>query len=60
MYTSKGSKFTRGYLGANDEVQNEVFTTERPFVGLQGYMTSASKSVVKSLGFYKYNCTETG
>lgn len=29
-------------------------------MGLQGYMTDGQKPVLKSLGFFKYNCTIEG
>ena len=34
MYTSQGTLYSRGSLDRFDEIQNEVFTREKPLVGL--------------------------
>ena len=60
MFTSKDVSFERGYLGQYDQVSSEQFSVTEPLVGLQGYVTSGPNSVLKSLGFFKYNCTVEG
>lgn len=52
--TSTGLEFSSGRLKSTDSSTFQYFTSENPLYGIQGYETS---TIVKALGFVRYNCT---
>ena len=52
--TSQGSSRSRGTFSQTDSAYTQIFTPERPFMGLVGYQSN----VLKALGFIAFNCKD--
>lgn len=54
MTTNKGATFSRGTFQQTDRAYTQLFTQEKPFIGVMGYQST----VLKALGFFTFLCKD--